>query len=97
MLVPFVLAVALNSYGPLTVGSALRLAASTVAGHTTAILNAVTATVLTMRRRYSVPAILTIVAIAAVVTVSSIAAMINADDFLLTRLDPIAEVTEVNQ
>lgn len=92
VVIPFALIVALNSYGPVTVDSALRMAASIVAGQTIAILSVVTATVLAFKRRYSVMTVLVTVVIAAVVTASAVSTMARAGDELLTRIDLVTEI-----
>lgn len=89
---PFALIVALNSYGPVTVDSALRMAASIVVGQTIAILSVVTATVLAIKRRYGVTTVLATVVIAAVVTSSAVSTMARAGDELLTRIDLVTEI-----
>ncbi|MHA7275109.1 hypothetical protein ACX80O_01075 [Arthrobacter sp. Hz1] len=95
VVIPFLLSAALNSYGPLTVDSALRMAAASVAGQTIAVLSAFTAVILTVRRRHSVSAIIAIVLIAAVVTGVAVYAITNAGDVLLKRLDLLGEMDMV--
>ena len=97
IVVPVALTVSLNSYGALTVDGALRMAFATVAGQTIAILSAITAVVLTVRRGYSPLSIAVFVLIAAAVTLIAISAMSSAGDLLLTRLDIIAEVDNLNR
>ena len=97
ILIPVALSIALNSYDALTVDGALRMAFATVAGQTIAILSAVTALILTVKRRYALPAIAAFVLIAAFVTIAAISNMANAGELLLTRLDIIADVDKLNQ
>ncbi|MCD2441129.1 hypothetical protein LQ757_02455 [Agromyces sp. SYSU K20354] len=97
IVVPVALTVLLNSYGALTVDGALRMAFATVAGQTIAILSAITAVVLTVRRGYRPLPIAAFVLIAAAVTLFAISAMSSAGDLLLTRLDIIAEVDKLNR
>lgn len=97
VVIPFALSAALNSYGPVTVDSALRMAASAVAGQTIAILSVVTATVIAIKRRYSVMTILATVLIAAVVTVFAVSTMATAGDLLLTRIDSVTEINTSNR
>ncbi|MCP2637739.1 hypothetical protein K0817_014370 [Microbacterium sp. HD4P20] len=97
LVIPFALSAALNSYGALTVDSALRMAFATVAGQTIAILSAIAAVVLTVRRRYALPAILAFALIAALITTWAIGTMASAGDLLLERLATIAEVDELNR
>jgi hypothetical protein len=95
--IPFALNVAFNSYGPLTVDSALRMAFASVAGQTIAILSAILAVILTVRRRYAWPAIAAFVIIAAIITSWAIGNMVSAGDTLLDRLALINEVNELNR
>lgn len=96
--IPFALSVALNGWGgPLTAESALRIAGATVAGQTIAILSAVTAVVLTVTRRYALPAILGFIVIAAVITAGAISNMSAAGELLLTRLELVAGTDQLNQ
>ncbi|NLP82391.1 hypothetical protein HF576_00865 [Microbacterium sp. CFH 90308] len=97
LVIPFALSAALNSYGALTVESALRMAFATVAGQTIAIVSAVVAVVLTVRRRYALPAILAFALIAALITTWAIGTMGTAGDLLLERLNTIAEVDVLNR
>lgn len=96
ILIPVALSVAMNSYGPLTVDSALRMAFATVAGQTIAILSAATALVLTIKLRYAPPAIVAMTLIAAFITITAISNMGNAGELLVTRLDMVAEVDKLN-
>lgn len=94
LVIPVVLSLSLNSYGPLTEESALRMAAATVVGQTIAILSAITAVVLTIKRRQSLVAI---TIIAALVIGASISSMNAAGETLITRLDRIAQIDRVHQ
>lgn len=97
LVIPVALTAVFNSYGPLTEAGALRMAAATVAGQTIAILSAVTAVVLTVKRRYALPAILAFVVIAAAVTAGAIMNVTAAGELLLQRLDLIAEIAQLNR
>ena len=97
VVIPFALLAAFNSYGPVTIDSALRMAASSVAGQTIAILSVVTATVLAIKRRYSVMTVLATVVIAAVVTLSAISTMATAGDLLLTHIDLVTDINTSNR
>lgn len=97
IIIPFALALALNSYGPVTIDSALRMAASTVAGGTIAILSAITATVLAITRRYSLAKILLTILIAALITSTALSDMTRAGDDLVSRINSITEITTSNQ
>ncbi|MHA7189576.1 hypothetical protein ACX80N_04670 [Arthrobacter sp. MDT2-16] len=97
VVIPFVLSAAFSSYGPVTVDSALRMAAATVAGQTIAILSVITATVIAIERRYSVKKVLATVVIAVLVTSSAVSTMATAGDELLTRIDLVTEVDASNR
>lgn len=97
VVIPVALGFALNSYGPLTEESALRMAFTTVAGQTIAILSGVVALVLTVKRGYAWPAILGFAVIAALIASFAVGQMASAGDLLLTRLDLIADVDELNR
>lgn len=96
ILIPLVLGLAFNSYGALTIDGALRMAFATVAGQTIAILSAITALILTIKRRYAWPAIVSFAIITAVITLWAFGSMASAGDTLLDRLDVIAEVNQLN-
>ena len=89
--VPALLSVLLNSYGPLTVESAIRMACATIAGQTVAIGGAAAALVITITRRRSIPGIVLFAIILVVVAVYASAAMESAGHLLIDRLDLIAE------
>lgn len=95
--IPFVLSAAFNSYGPVTVDSALRMAAAAVAGQTIAIMSVITATVIAIERRYSVMKVLATVVIAVLVTSSAVSTMAAAGDDLLTRIDLVTGVYASNR
>ncbi|MBW9094502.1 hypothetical protein JNB62_12475 [Microbacterium jejuense] len=96
VLVPTALNIVFNSYGALTVDGALRMAFATVAGQTVAILSAITALVLTVKRGYAWPAIVAFAIITAVVVGLAVSSIAAAGDTLLSRLDSIAQVNELN-
>ena len=97
LMIPAALSITMNSYGALTVDSALRMAFATVAGQTIAILSAIVAVVLTITRRYAWPAIAAVAIIALVITQFALGTIASAGDLLLVRLDLIAEVDELNR
>ena len=86
VVVPVALAAALNSYGPLTEESALRMAFATVAGMTVAVLGAVAALVVTLTRRRRIPGVVFFVLVLVFVTTWAVAAVSGAGDLLLERL-----------
>ncbi|KRF07084.1 hypothetical protein ASH00_16195 [Arthrobacter sp. Soil782] len=94
--VPVLLGLALNSYGPLTVDSALRMAAATVAGQTIAILSAVTAVILTIKRRYPARSVIAMVIFAAVVIIYAFTGMSVAGGLLVDRLNLLADLEQAN-
>jgi Co/Zn/Cd efflux system component len=96
LVIPFALSVALNSYGPLTVHTALRMAFATVAGQTIAILGAIAALALAIKRGYAWPAIIAFGLIAVVITTWAIGSMASAGTLLIDRLDLVAEVDQLN-
>lgn len=96
VVVPVLLAIVLNSYGPLTVESAIRMACATVAGQTVAIGGAAAALVITIARRRSVAGIILFAVILFVVVVYASTAMENAGYLLIDRLDRIAEADALN-
>lgn len=97
VVIPFALFAALNSYGPVTVDSALRMAASTVAGQTIAILSVLTATVIAIKQRYSVMKVLATVVIAVMVTSSAVSTMARAGDELLAHVDRVTDINTSNR
>jgi hypothetical protein len=90
--VPFILTALLNSYGPLTEESALRMAFATVAGQTIAILTAGAVVVLAVKRHQPLPDVVVLTVIWAVVIACAIGAMSSAGNELLARLDLLAEL-----
>jgi hypothetical protein len=97
IVIPIVLSVATNSWGPLTVDSAMRMAFGAVAGQTIAILSAITIVVLTVARRYAIATIVVVSIIALVIIINATSAMAHAGDMLLTQLDRIAAVDLLNR
>jgi drug/metabolite transporter (DMT)-like permease len=89
--IPFALTVALNSYGPLTEDSAIRMAFATVAGQTIAVLSSIVVIGIALFRRARIADIAVLVIIGAVVTLSAMAAMTGASELLLNNLDLVAE------
>ncbi|MCR2786103.1 MULTISPECIES: hypothetical protein [unclassified Microbacterium] len=96
ILIPMALTVAFNSYGALTVDGALRMAFATVAGQTIAILSAITALVLTVKRRYAWPTTVAFAIITALVTMWAFGSIASAGESLLNRFDVIADVNQLN-
>lgn len=94
--IPIALSASLNSYGPLTVDSALRMAFASVAGQTVAILGALVAFVITLTSRRSVPGVIFFALVAFFVTANAITAMGGTGQLLLERLDLIAETAALN-
>lgn len=92
VIVPVALTAALNSYGPLTQESALRMAFATVAGMTVAVLGAVAALVVTLARRRSIPGVVFFALVLVFVTTWAVAAVSSAGDLLLERLALIDDV-----
>ncbi|WP_314649745.1 hypothetical protein [uncultured Microbacterium sp.] len=92
VVVPVALTAALNSYGPLTEESALRMAFATVAGMTAAVLGAVAALVVTLARRRSIPGVIFFALVLVFVTTWALAAVSGAGDLLLERLALIDDV-----
>jgi len=96
--IPFALAALLNSYGPLTQESALRMAFTSVAGQTIAIGGALAALVITVvsPRTRNIPGIVFFALLAVVVTANAVMAMGATGQLLLDRLDQLAEIAALN-
>lgn len=94
---PTVFAAAFNSYGPLTEESAIRMAFATVAGQVIAALSGFVAVGIAMKRRYSVPHIALLIAIAVAIVAGAFGVSMSAGDLLLSRLDLVAETNLLNQ
>ncbi|MGJ0390033.1 hypothetical protein [Microbacterium sp. CGR1] len=94
--IPFAISALLNSYGPLTADSAIRMAFATVAGQTIAIGGAVAALVITVVSLRSLPGVIFFTLIALVVTMYAFTVMGNAGQVLLDRLDLVAETARLN-
>ncbi|WP_334147194.1 hypothetical protein [Microbacterium sp.] len=90
--IPMALSLASNSWGALTVESALRMHAGSIAGQTFAILGAVAALVVTITHRRNLPGIVLFALLLAVVVVSALSAMESAGAVLLERLETVAEI-----
>jgi|GEM_PF-3578418 len=90
--IPIALSLACNSWGALTVESALRMHAGAIAGQTITILGAVAALVVTITHRRNLPGIVFFALFLAVVVVSALSAMESAGTVLLERFDTIAEL-----
>jgi hypothetical protein len=96
LVIPFALGAVLNAYGALTVDGALQMFAAAVAGQTIAVLSAIAATVLAVKRHYALPALLAFVLITAVVALFAVGHIETAGDLLLSRLERAAEVVQLN-
>lgn len=97
VIIPAALALALNSWGPLTDESAVRMFAATVAGQTIAILSAIVALVMTVKRTSRPAVIVGFAVIVLVVVTQSLSVIDSAGDMLFTRLDRVAEVDMLNR
>ncbi len=94
--IPIALSASLNSYGPLTVDSALRMAFASVAGQTIAILGALVAFVITLTSRRSLPGVIFFALVVFFVTTNAVTAMGGTGQLLLDRLDLIAETAALD-
>lgn len=94
--VPFALSAVFNSYGPLTVESALRMAFATIAGQTIAIIGAAAALVVTIAYRRHVAGLVFFALVLVVVAAYAFTVMESAGATLLERLELIAEVDRLN-
>ena len=97
IVIPLLLNVALNNYGAHTAEGAVQMAFATVAGQTVTILSGITLVVLTVKRKYAIPAIIGTVVIAAAIAYGAVATMGGAAALLFTRLADIAEVDQLNR
>ena len=86
VLVPMLLALALNSYGELTDAGAVRMAFGTVAGATLGIVSALAAAALVIVRRSHPGAIVGYSVFAVLVIMWGFGSMASAADLLLSRL-----------
>jgi hypothetical protein len=91
--VPILLNVAFNSYGPLTAESAVRMAFATVAGQTISIVSVVVTLAVTIKRRPGGTSIAFFVLLSAVLVSGAVGAMSTAADTLVTRVDLVAVPT----
>lgn len=96
LVIPTLLALALNSYGPLTADTAIRMAFATVAGQTIAILSAIAALAVTLIRRAPWPGILFFSVVAIFIAVWAFNSMTDAAVLLQTRLELVAETSLLN-
>jgi len=94
--IPIALSASLNSYGPLTVDSALRMAFASVARQTIAVIGALVALVITLTSRRSLPGVIFFALVALLVTVNAVSAMSGTGQLLLDRLDLIAETAALD-
>lgn len=97
IVIPAALALVFNSWGPLTESSAFRMAASTVAGQTIAILSAVVVLILTVKRGYGPASVIAFTVIVVVVATAALSNIASAGDILISRLDLVRETYLLNQ
>ena len=95
-IIPIAISLVSNSWGALTVESALRMHAGAIAGQTIAVLGAVAALGVTITYRRNVPGIVFFTVVLALVIASALSAMDSAGTLLLERFDRIAEVDLLN-
>lgn len=96
IVIPIALSLASNSWGALTVESALRMHVAAIAGQTIGILGAVAALVVTITHRRNVPGTVFFALLLAIVVASALSAMESAGAVLIERFDRIAEVDLLN-
>ena len=94
--IPWVLGLALNSWGPLTAESAIVMAFATVAGQTIAIVTAVVVVVLSFVRRIASVSLTISVVVGIVVVLAALSNMSAASDLLQQRLELVATVDQLN-
>lgn len=97
VLVPFVLHLALNSYGPLTVDGAIRMAFGVVAGQTIAVLTGLTTVVIAVVRRHTRGTIFALSIVAVAVSLFAVGTIAGAGELLLSRLELLADVDFLNR
>ncbi|WP_460802788.1 hypothetical protein [Microbacterium sp. GXF6406] len=97
IVVPLAFTVAFNSWGALTVDSALRMAFATVAGQVIAVLTGFLVVGIAWKRRYRLTHIVALAIIAVVITIIAFGVVASAGDLLLSRLDLIADTNLLNQ
>ena len=95
-MIPWVLGLALNSWGPLTAESAIVMAFATVAGQTIAIVTAVVVVVLSFVRRIASVSLTISVVVGIVVVLAALSNMSAANDLLQQRLELVATVDQLN-
>ena len=94
---PSVLGLAFNSWGPLTSASAIAMAFATVAGHTIAVVSAVTVVFLSFARRSGGASVAMSLVIAAFVVLFALSNVSLAGDLLQQRLELVSSVDELNR
>lgn len=94
--IAFAISALLNSYGPLTAESAIRMAFATVAGQTIAIGGAVAALAITVVSRRSIPGVIFFAVITLVVSMYAFTVMGNAAELLLDRLELVEATARLN-
>lgn len=94
--IPFAISALLNSYGPLSAESAIRMAFATVAGQTIAIGGAVAALAITVVSRRSIPGVIFFAVITLVVSMYAFTVMGNAAELLLDRLELVEATARLN-
>jgi len=94
---PLVLGLAFNSWGPLTPASAIAMAFATVAGHTIAVVSAVTVVFLSFARRSGGASVAMSLVVAAFVVLFALSNVSLAGDLLQQRLELVSSVDELNR
>jgi uncharacterized membrane protein len=94
---PLAVSLLLNSYGPLTEQTAVRMAFATVAGQTVAVMSSIVAVAMTVKRRLGVGEVVLFLAIAALIALTAVASITDASSILLVRLDLVDETNLLNR
>jgi hypothetical protein len=97
IVIPLALSLVFNSWGALTVESAITMAFASVAGQTIAILAAVAIVVSSVVRKQGTSSLVLSLIVALVVISLAISSMASAGDLLQQRLALIAEVDLLNR
>lgn len=92
-MLPVVIGVLTNSWGPLTEESAIRMAFGSVAGQTIAILSAIAAVVVTIAFRAPWASVVAIAVVAAFIIALALGNIGQAAELLQERLDTVAELS----
>jgi hypothetical protein len=97
IVIPLTLSLVFNSWGAITVESAITMAFASVAGQTIAIVAAVTVVVVSLVRKGARSSLLLSVVVAIVVVSAALSNMAHAGDLLQQRLVLIAETDLLNR